>query len=53
MRSNGTKNVWILINFGKDSVTITLPSAMTNVLDGGNAASVTLAQYGVAVLSGK
>ena len=53
VRSNAAKTVWILVNFGKGTATVTLPAAMTNVLDGGNSAAVTLAQFGVAVLSEK
>ncbi len=45
------KTVWILINFGKDVATVSLPSQMTDVLRSGRVGSVKLEQYGVAVLS--
>jgi beta-galactosidase len=45
------KTVWILINFGKDVATVSLPGPMTNVLESGRLTSVKLDQYGVAVLS--
>jgi beta-galactosidase len=47
----GSGAVWILINFGKDVATVTLPSQMTDVLKSGRVGSVKLEQYGVAVLS--
>jgi beta-galactosidase len=49
--SGGHKTVWILINFGKDVATVSLPGQMTDVLRNGRVGSVTLNQYGVAVLS--
>jgi beta-galactosidase len=45
------KTVWILVNFGKDSATVSLPGQMTDVLGNGRVGSVKLEQYGVAVLS--
>jgi beta-galactosidase len=52
---NGTnvepKTVWILVNFGKDVATVSLPGPMTNVLESGRLSSVKLEPYGVAVLS--
>ena len=51
VRSNGQKTVWIVVNFGADPATVTLPQPMTDVLAGGNVGSVKLEQYGVAVLS--
>jgi beta-galactosidase len=45
------KTVWILVNFGKDSATVSLPGQMANVLAGGQVGSVKLDPYGVAVLS--
>jgi len=50
VRSGGGKTVYILINFAAESKAVTLPAAMENVLDGTKGASVTLPQYGVAVL---
>lgn len=50
VRSGGGKTVYILINFVAEARTVTLPAAMENVLDGAKGASVTLPQYGVAVL---
>jgi beta-galactosidase len=43
--------VYVLINFSDAPQTITLPYDMTDVLEGGSKRSVTLAKYGVAVLS--
>jgi len=43
--------VYILINFAKQMQTVTLPSAMNDVLHGGAKQSVELPTYGVAVLS--
>jgi len=43
--------VYVLINFSGMPQTIALPSEMTDVLEGGAKRSVTLPQYGVAVLS--
>ena len=45
------KTVWILVNFGKDIATVSLPGQMANVLAGGQVGSVKLDPYGVAVLS--
>ena len=50
VRSNGQKKVYIVINLSPDEKSITLPSAMENVLDGTKNATVALPQYGVAVL---
>jgi beta-galactosidase len=50
MRSGDNKHVLILTNYNAHPVTIALPSAMQDVLAGGNTSSVTLPQYGVAVL---
>jgi beta-galactosidase len=47
----GEKTVWILVNFGKDAATVTLPGSMSDVLGSGRVGSVKLEQYGVAVLS--
>jgi beta-galactosidase len=46
-----SKTVWILVNFGKDVATVSLPGPMTNVLENGRPTSVKLDPYGVAVLS--
>jgi beta-galactosidase len=43
--------VYILANFANADRTVMLPSPMQDVLDGGSKQSVTLPQYGVAVLS--
>jgi beta-galactosidase len=43
--------VYILVNFAKTPQTVTLPTAMTDVLQGGSVQSVKLPVYGVAVLS--
>ena len=47
--SKGT--VYILVNFSKTQQSVSLPSPMSDVLEGGSKASVTLPRYGVAVLS--
>jgi beta-galactosidase len=56
MRSRKTANdtqktVWILINFGNETATVSLPSQMTDVLGSGLVSTVKLNPYGVAVLS--
>ncbi len=43
--------VYVLINWASDPQNFSLPSSMQNVLEGGSVQSVTLPQYGVAVLS--
>ena len=43
--------VYILVNLSKAEQTVALPSAMTDVIDGGSKQSVRLPVYGVAVLS--
>ncbi len=43
--------VYILVNLSKSGQSISLPSAMNDVLEGGSKSSVTLPVYGVAVLS--
>ena len=50
IRSNAHHEVWIFINFAEAPQTVTLPSAFTNVLDGGTAHSVTLKRFDVVVL---
>jgi beta-galactosidase len=50
-KNGGPKTVWILVNFGKDVETVSLPGPMTNVLESGRLSSVKLDPYGVAVLS--
>ena len=52
-KSGSQKTVWILINFGKDTATVSLPGAMTDVLAGASVESVKLDQYAVAVLTKK
>lgn len=53
VRSRGEHTVWILINFGKGDATVKLPQPMTDVLhdDNPTVSAVTLARYGVSVLS--
>jgi beta-galactosidase len=43
--------VYILVNFSKTQQTVTLPSRMNDVLEGGAKQSVSLPRYGVVVLS--
>jgi beta-galactosidase len=50
-RYGGRGTVYILENLSQTEQTVTLPSAMTDVLEGGTKQSVTLPVYGVAVLS--
>jgi beta-galactosidase len=50
IRLGGGKQVFILSNFGAKPQTIMLPHSMRNVLGEGTVLSVTLPQYGVAVL---
>jgi beta-galactosidase len=45
--------VYILVNLSKIEQTVSLPSAMNDVLEGGSKQSVKLAVYGVAVLSAR
>jgi beta-galactosidase len=50
--SGDQKTIWILINFGKDTATVSLPGQMMDVLGGGgHVGSVKLEPYGVSVLS--
>ncbi len=51
VRSGEGKRVFILTNYGTERQTIPLPGMMVDVLAGGRVSTVTLAQYGVAVLS--
>lgn len=50
VRAGDGKRVIILTNYNAASQTIALPSAMDDVFAGGQVSSVTLPQYGVAVL---
>ncbi|HZQ43367.1 MAG TPA: beta-galactosidase [Acidobacteriaceae bacterium] len=50
IRSGDNKHILILTNYNADPVTIALPSTMHDVLAGNTTSSVTLPQYGVAVL---
>jgi beta-galactosidase len=50
VRSSGSKRVFILTNYAAEPQTVTLPSPMEDILQGGKVTSVTLPQYGVAVL---
>jgi beta-galactosidase len=43
--------VYILVNLSKGEQTVSLPSAMNDLLEGGSKQSVNLPVYGVAVLS--
>ena len=45
--------IYILVNLSKAEQTVSLPSAMNDVLEGGSKQSVKLPVYGVAVLSGR
>ncbi len=49
--SRGPKTIWILVNFGKEVATISLPTEMADVLGDGSVSAVKLDPYGVAVLS--
>ena len=49
-RTGPRGTVFILVNLAKTEQSISLPSAMDDVLEGGSKQSVTLPQYGVAVL---
>jgi beta-galactosidase len=49
-RSGPRGTVFILVNLAKTEQSVSLPSAMEDVLEGGSKQSVTLPQYGVAVL---
>jgi beta-galactosidase len=51
VRQGAQGSVFILVNLSKQPQTIALPTAMTDVLEGGAKNSVTLSVYGVAVLS--
>jgi beta-galactosidase len=50
IRSGNGKRVFIFTNYGVSPRTIALPGPMEDVLMGGSVSSVTLPQYGVAVL---
>ncbi len=50
VRSGAGKRVLILTNYATEPRTITLPKPMQNVLEGGTVETVTLPQYGVAVV---
>ncbi len=50
IRSNAHHEVWILINFGEQPETVTLPSTFENVLAGGTNHSVTLKSEDVVIL---
>jgi beta-galactosidase len=50
-RSSDHGVVYILVNLSKAEQTVSLPSPMSDVLEGGSKQSVRLAVYGVAVLS--
>jgi beta-galactosidase len=50
IRTGDNKHILILTNYNTVPVTISLPSEMHDVLAGNTASSITLAQYGIAVL---
>ena len=50
LRSGEGRHVVILTNYNEQPATVALPAAMRDVLAGGQTSSVTLPQYGVAVL---
>jgi beta-galactosidase len=50
IRTGDNKHILILTNYNTAPVTIALPSPMHDVLAGNTTSSVTLPQYGVAVL---
>ena len=50
IRSGNGKRVFVFTNYGVSPRTIALPGPMQDVLMGGTVSSVTLLQYGVAVL---
>jgi beta-galactosidase len=50
IRSGNGKRIFIFTNYGVSPRTIALPNPMQDVLMGGTVSSVTLPQYGVAVL---
>ena len=47
------RTVYVLINFSADVLTVTLPRAMQDLLQGSDATQLTLNQYGVAILQDK
>jgi beta-galactosidase len=49
-RQGDGRSIVILINHGKETRSVTLPEAMTDILEGGRKQAVTLAAEGVAVL---
>ena len=51
LRQGAHGMVFILVNLSKQSQTITLPTSMSDVLEGGFKSSVQLPVYGVAVLA--
>jgi beta-galactosidase len=51
IRSAPGRAVWIFVNLSKGSQTISLPNAMSDVLNGGATNKISLERYGVAVLS--
>ena len=53
IRSGGGKVIYILTNYGKAPITVSLPFPMEDLLGSGTVKSVTLSQYGVAVVDRK
>ena len=51
LRTSGDRKTIVLINFSQESQTVTLPKAMKQVLAGSSGVSVTLAGYGVEVVT--
>ncbi|NYF80950.1 beta-galactosidase [Granulicella arctica] len=52
-REGNGKKVFILVNFAPSSQTVTLPSSMHSILDDKQVTTVSLGQYGVAILEAK
>jgi beta-galactosidase len=50
IRTGSNRHILILTNYNADPVTVALPSEMHDILAGKITSSITLAQYGVAVL---
>ncbi|WP_263385197.1 beta-galactosidase [Granulicella arctica] len=52
-REGAGKKVFILVNFATTPQSVTLPSAMQSILDGKQVTTLSLDQYGVAILQAK
>ncbi len=53
VRSGDGKRILVLTNYNAEPQTVSLPGSMEDVLAGGQVTTVTLPQYGVAVLHGR